>query len=788
MTRNLWLVILLVGLCEGTPNFAKEVSSGSYPLLWNVPHRNETYVSRKEYEQQLNDRLNNKADAGAVILVGMTGIGKTQLAKEYAHRHHKDYDIVWWFDASKDLSAQFKEFAYEWNQAVAAEKEKIPVENLSNKVLVGYVKNCLRRTTKSWLLIFDDAKSKEVIRDFVPETHGKASAHVLVTSKDETTWGNDAIHVKQFTQNEAVLLVQKILKDKTDQEVNELVGLLGNFPLALAQAAIYLKAHPSMSVEKYVSLFNATRKNLWAAENKFLGKHTEALLDYKYAASAALQISVQEILKESKDAYDLLLFVSLIHHTKIPELLLMNWLEANQDTIGADQSISILTRQLLLDRNTTTEAAGNKVNFYNIHELIQLVIRDNFMDDHLAKGIITKSIHTVYSLFDKKLDQKANLSWDWFCDHVDKLLGFARERGLASLEDLKLRVLYLDYLLGENRDLQASKKQIDVIDDLLKKVSFDNEFYDALYNVNKGNYFIFAESDAVSGIKYLKRALKLSATVKDNASQQLRILTQLAQSSLMQGDSKEAKKYLDQGDALEAKAEDTAIKALFHYGKCFYLETVSALQDALKETEIALDLIKKGPAYPTVTFGTELMRAELLVKLGNLPAAHKQAKRASEKVKLYFGDEPNMFYTKSLLIMARSMPQETKDEQQKAIALIKEAMSKFDDLYKNATRKHQLQAWAHVLLGDMYCTQNALNDACKEYQKAEAMYDGLYTQKTNDDFSEVYAKMVLVGAKLRDETLTNKYFQLHIKHFGLKHPRTFELIKYLDDQGLRMYD
>ena len=76
---------------------------GSRPRVRHVPSRNATFTGRNAVLQQLRDQLSG-AGAGtlpAQALYGLGGVGKAQLAIEYAYRFMADYDVVWWISAEE---------------------------------------------------------------------------------------------------------------------------------------------------------------------------------------------------------------------------------------------------------------------------------------------------------------------------------------------------------------------------------------------------------------------------------------------------------------------------------------------------------------------------------------------------------------------------------------------------------------------------------------------------------------------------------------------------------------
>ncbi|MFJ8046424.1 KGGVGR-motif variant AAA ATPase, partial [Kitasatospora sp. NPDC096147] len=77
---------------------------GTKPAYWLVPQRNPSFTGRARALEELRDSL----VSGPMVvlptpqtLYGLGGVGKTQLALEYAHRYMSHYDLVWWIDAEQ---------------------------------------------------------------------------------------------------------------------------------------------------------------------------------------------------------------------------------------------------------------------------------------------------------------------------------------------------------------------------------------------------------------------------------------------------------------------------------------------------------------------------------------------------------------------------------------------------------------------------------------------------------------------------------------------------------------
>jgi hypothetical protein len=227
-------------------NFPPEGQSGETASLraWgSVPARNLGFTGREELLGAVRAALAS-ADhrAGVQALRGMGGVGKTQLAIEYAHRYATEYDIVWWINSEQPelIGGQFAALAMALGCAGAdAGPEAARARALG-----------VLRERDRWLLVFDNAEAPEDIAGWLPG----GSGHVLVTSRAHG-WDELAVPVEidVMGRGESVALLRRRVPGLDEAGADLVASAVGDLPLALAQAAAYM-APSGIGASDYVRL------------------------------------------------------------------------------------------------------------------------------------------------------------------------------------------------------------------------------------------------------------------------------------------------------------------------------------------------------------------------------------------------------------------------------------------------------------------------------------------------------------------------------------------------------
>ncbi|HVU67392.1 MAG TPA: TIR domain-containing protein, partial [Ktedonobacteraceae bacterium] len=145
------------------------------PAIWHVPYpRNPFFTGREEDLRTLASLLHTGQSAAiAQAISGLGGIGKTQLALEYAYRHRADYAAVLWASAetAETLTTSYSAIATLLN---------LPEQGAQDQsLMIQAVKRWLQ-THQGSLLILDNADDLALAQAFLPSS---LAGHLLGTTR-----------------------------------------------------------------------------------------------------------------------------------------------------------------------------------------------------------------------------------------------------------------------------------------------------------------------------------------------------------------------------------------------------------------------------------------------------------------------------------------------------------------------------------------------------------------------------------------------------------------------------
>src|SRR3954467_6808715 len=246
------------GRPTGPPPFPREEApsgdrpgfAGSLPAVWKVPPRNPRFTGRDGMLTELRRRLGGGEGTLVVqALYGLGGVGKTQLAIEYAHRFAGDYDLVWWIDAEQpvlipdQLAGLATRLALPAGGTVADTVERLLAE---------------LRGRDRWLLVFDNAEQPQQIAAYRPGGVG----HVLITSRSPG-WGalGGRMEVDVLARAETIALLCARIPALDEELADKLAAELGDLPPPAARAAGYLE-QTDLPAADYLRRFRTRRVTL----------------------------------------------------------------------------------------------------------------------------------------------------------------------------------------------------------------------------------------------------------------------------------------------------------------------------------------------------------------------------------------------------------------------------------------------------------------------------------------------------------------------------------------------
>lgn len=204
-------------------------------------------VVRVEPVERLEQTL---ADRSRIALLGLSGSGKTELARQWFASRAARYTFRWWVRGHdretlvNDLASLAPLLGLPTDRGELVEFQAAAVrENLSQRGL--------------WLLVVDNATSPDHLLDLLPTEGG----HVIVTSQAQS-WSGIAppYVVPPFTDEEALELLRRspAFDTAADEELHSLVNECQGHPMVLDQAAGYV-ARTGIDVPAYTELLRTRR-------------------------------------------------------------------------------------------------------------------------------------------------------------------------------------------------------------------------------------------------------------------------------------------------------------------------------------------------------------------------------------------------------------------------------------------------------------------------------------------------------------------------------------------------
>ena len=274
---------------------------------------NKNYVDRPSITNQLESLLGYSEAASAfrtkrVVLYGLGGSGKTEIAIRFAESHRHHYSAVFWVHGADEarLHVGFERIGKVVNRGSRSTDDDHVIE-----AQTWLTRNC------GWLLIIDNVNDDAALGALRGRyLKGGMDGHMIMTSRNPTASAQwNGIEIADMERSEAVALMLNVTGRDIPQENSTMIDLLedlGHLPLAIDQASSYIAA-TEISLLEYRRWFQVEKARLLEHLPS-----TQYDYDSRETVMTTWELSFKRVEKVNTPASRLLLLMSCFSHYDIP--------------------------------------------------------------------------------------------------------------------------------------------------------------------------------------------------------------------------------------------------------------------------------------------------------------------------------------------------------------------------------------------------------------------------------------------------------------------------------------
>ena len=214
----------------GAAEVASKVSVQKPLIFGRRPYVADSYYIEREEQVRLRNLINEDPRL-RVVLVGMRGCGKSQLASELAWScEEKKWDLVAWINATskEQVRSGLIELADRLGIETQDRNEESIIEQCFSHLESG--------EPSDRLIVFDNVEDINHLTKLVPRGDG---LRVVVTTTNDCGWKNqswDSIKIGVFSREDSIKCLLRITDSEDREAADAVAQKLGDLPLAIAQA------------------------------------------------------------------------------------------------------------------------------------------------------------------------------------------------------------------------------------------------------------------------------------------------------------------------------------------------------------------------------------------------------------------------------------------------------------------------------------------------------------------------------------------------------------------------